>query len=116
MCTTLHIKENDFRTKVDPTIIFDKSPSTIMTERFEMEDGYGCVGDSGGPVVVKSDGRFVLVAVLSGSPLFQAIFSWPPPCSCSCKIIPETNARVSSVLPWIYKNMKDRNLKITCQR
>ena len=101
---------------MDPTLIFSKSPSTIMTERFEMEDGYVCDGDSGGPVVVKSNGKFVLVAVVSSGPLFQSIFSWPPPCTCSCKIIPETHGRVSSVLPWIYKHMKDRNLTLTCQR
>ena len=81
-----------------------------------MKEGYACHGDSGGPLVVKRNGRFVLVASAQGLSAIPMILSWPPPCYCSCGMVPEIHMRVSSALPWIYEHLKERNLKTPCQR
>ena len=93
-----------------------ESPSLMLCQRFKMADEYRCSGDSGGPLVVKNNGRFILAAVASTVPGIQTMYSWPPSCVCSCEILPETHARVSIILPWIYKNLEERKLKIPCMR
>ena len=90
--------------------------SSILVERSDMRDGYACYGDSGGPLVVKRNGRFILVAIVSGVSSLQMLYSWPPPCYCSCGMFPEIHMRVSSVLTWIDENLKKRNLTAPCQR
>ena len=45
--------------------VFRNFPSIIIVQRSGMKDGFACNGDSGGPIVVKSSGRFVLAAVAS---------------------------------------------------
>ena len=108
----LSINRNDG----DPTLVYQEHESRILCQRFKMKDGYACHGDSGGPIVVEKKGTFVLVAVASTVPGMPQMYSWPPACKCSCEIVPETHARVSSVLPWIYQNMEQRKLKLPCQR
>jgi len=100
----------------DPTLQMLENPSTILVQRSGMKDGYACHGDSGGPLVVKHDGRFVLVASVSRGPAINMIMSWPPPCYCTCGILPEIHMRVSSVLPWIDEHLTERNLKSPCKR
>ena len=104
-----------YRNHVDPTITSKEHPSKILCERFQMKDGYNCPGDSGGPIFVESNGRFSVVAVVSTVPSLQYLWSWPPPCFCSCEILPEVQARVSHVLPWIYQNLEQRELNVPCK-
>ena len=94
-----------------------RHPGIILVERFEEEDGYSCYGDSGRPVVVKSNGNFVLVATVSKGPGFvNSFFSFPPTCHCNCNNLPETHARTSAKVPWILKTLADKNLDLPCQR
>ena len=79
-----------------------------------MKDGYSCIGDSGGPIIVESNINCVLVAVTSTVPN-PYVWSWPPPCLCSCEMLPEVQARVSYVLPWIFKNLEQRELNVPCK-
>ena len=99
---------------MDPTLQSIEHPSQILCERFQMKDGYSCLGDSGGPIIVENNGSFVVVAVVSGLPLHQYLWSWPPPCLCSCNVLPETHARVSHVMSWIYQNLEKRELNVPC--
>ena len=100
----------------DPTLVYHEHESRILCQRFKMKDGYACHGDSGRPIVVEKKGTFVLVAVASTVPGMPQMYSWPPACKCSCEILPETHARVVSVLPWIYQNIVQRKLNMPCQR
>ena len=81
-----------------------------------MEDGYGCYGDSGGPIVVEKEGSSVVVGLVSfGSPI-PLLTSWPPPCWCNCEGYPELNARVSVAVPWIKQVMAENKLAFSCAR
>ena len=106
---------NHLRYDANPSLELQKNPSTILVQRSDMKDGFACHGDSGGPFVVKSNGRFVQVAVAYSVPDIQELYSWPPPCYCSWGMMPELHMRVSSALPWIYENVKERNLRVPCQ-
>ena len=94
---------------------FRALPSNILIQRSAMKDGFACSGDSGGPIVVKHSGRFVLAAVVSSIPAAKLFSSWPPSCLCNCEGEPETHARVSAAIPWIDQVMKERNLSFTCK-
>ena len=88
-----------------------------MVERLDRKNGYSCNGDSGGPIVAKSNGKFVLVATVSGGPgWIQNFLSWPPPCRCNCDYMPEVHPRVSAIVPWIQEKLKDRKLNLPCER
>ena len=97
-------------------MIFDGafSPSTIVVKRSGMKDGFACFGDSGGPIVVKHSGRFVLAALVSTVPTGQILSAWPPPCLCNCEVPGETHARVSAAVPWIEQVMIERKLSFSC--
>ena len=95
--------------------VFRTDPSTIVVQRPGMKDSFACKGDSGGPIVVKHSGRFVLAAVVSTGPI-EGLFSyWPPSCWCNCEGEGENHARVSAAIPWIDQVMKGRNLSLPCQ-
>ena len=82
-----------------------------------VKNGYSCHGDSGGPIVAKTDGKFVLVSLVSGGPEWiGTFFSWPPPCKCNCNDLPEVHPRVSAVVPWIHKKLNERKLDLPCVR
>ena len=79
-----------------------------------MNDGYACFGDSGGPIVVKRNGVYVLAAVVTGLALLGN--EWPPACLCNCNDLPEYHSKVSTALPWIQQVMKEKMLGFTCKR
>ena len=94
---------------------FRTNPSTIVVQRSGMNDGFACKGDSGGPIVVKRSGRFVLAGIVSTGPIDGLVSYWPPSCWCNCEGEGENHARVSAALPWIDQVMKERNFSLSCQ-
>jgi len=79
----------------------------ILVKKNKMKDGFGCSGDSGGGVVVKKDGRYVVVAVASSIP-DTSLSEFPPTCICNCEDLPEIHTKVSEFTKWI----KDEREKI----
>ena len=105
-----------FRTGLQSSWKAKKSEDTILSQKFKMEDGYACPGDSGGPIFVERDGSFVLVGLVSTVPNHQLYLSWPPPCFCNCEDYPEVHARVSVAVPWIKQVMAENKLAFSCAR
>ena len=83
-------------------------------QRSSIEEGYVCAGDSGGPIVVKQNGHYVLAAVVSRGP-YLGRYNWPPECACDCNEYPEEDGRVTAALPWLYQFLKERNVEIACK-
>ena len=104
------------RTGLHASIKAKKSEDNILSQKFKMDDGYACNGDSGGPIFVERDGSSVLVGVTSTIPAHQLFLSWPPPCRCNCEDYPEVHARVSAAVPWIKQEMAERELTLSCPR
>merc|ERR1712142_30473 len=87
--------------------ISQKHSTKIPAKRFNVTNGFGCTGDSGGGLVVKNkDGRYVVVGVTSHT--LGDGKKFPPSCWCNCEDLPETHTRVSQYIQWI----KDKRSEI----
>jgi len=91
-------------------------PSKMIVQRSSIEEGLGCTGDSGGASVVKHDGNFIVVGVMSYVYMDDFIF-WPPHCACCVESKwPEMHGRVIEAMSWIEKVVRDKNLVVNCPR
>jgi len=91
-------------------------PSKIMVQRSSIKEGAGCQGDSGGAAVVKHDGNFIAVGVLSYVDPESTLF-WPPQCVCCVEAEgPEMHGSVIDAMSWIERVFRDKNLVFNCPR
>jgi hypothetical protein len=93
-----------------------QDPRYIFNQQLSLEEGFGCSGDFGGPIIVGKDGTNIVVAVVHAEPRYSPDTSWPPHCVCCDMRAPATEARVSAALSWIHQVLEKREISISCSR